>query len=77
MTGERAVVNDEAAAAFVEQNHSIVVSEVLTELGLEGLASHILGVKMDKDWRIRGSDWAAETLTQRQAESSPVSIRHH
>ena len=38
------------------------------KLGLEGLASHILGVKMDKDWRIRASDWAAETLTQRQEE---------
>ena len=38
------------------------------KLGLEGLASHILGVKMDKDWRIRASDWAADTLTQRQVE---------
>ena len=36
------------------------------KLGLESLASHILGVKMDKDWRIRASDWEAIELTPRQ-----------
>ena len=48
------------------------------KLGLEGLASHILGVKMDKDWRIRASDWAAYTLTQRQVEyaANDLSLIH-
>jgi len=36
------------------------------KLGLESLASLILGVKLDKDWRIRASDWEKETFDQRQ-----------
>ena len=41
------------------------------KLGLESLASHILGVKMDKDWRIKASDWGADTLTQRPGNYAP------
>ena len=36
------------------------------KLGLQSLASLLLGVKLDKDWRLRASDWSAETLSERQ-----------
>ncbi|VVC96045.1 unnamed protein product [Leptidea sinapis] len=34
--------------------------------GLATLSDSLLGVTLDKDWRIRCSDWSAEYLTQRQ-----------
>ena len=34
--------------------------------GLAGLASSFIGVKMDKDWRVRASNWEAEVLSERQ-----------
>jgi len=36
------------------------------KLGLESLAYKILGVKLDKDWKLRGGDWEAEVLSERQ-----------
>ena len=36
------------------------------KLGLEALARLVLGVSLDKDWRIRASDWEAEQLSVRQ-----------
>jgi len=38
------------------------------KLGLETLAYIVLGVQLDKDWRLRAGDWEAETLTQRQVD---------
>jgi len=38
------------------------------KLGLEALAFMILGVKLDKDWKLRAGDWEAETLSTRQVE---------
>ena len=35
-------------------------------MGLKALAEKYLGRTLDKDWRIRGSDWEADTLTKRQ-----------
>jgi len=37
-------------------------------LGLEALAQLVLGVKLDKDWRLRAGNWEAETLSDRQIE---------
>jgi hypothetical protein len=36
------------------------------KLGLESLAAQVLGVTLDKDWRVRAGDWEADTLTDRQ-----------
>ena len=36
------------------------------KLGLEALAEKVLGVALDKDWRLRASDWEAMTLKPRQ-----------
>ena len=36
------------------------------KLGLQGLAGLVLGVSLDKDWRIRASDWEADQLSARQ-----------
>lgn len=36
------------------------------KLGLSALAKEFLGKKLDKDWRVRASDWEAEELTRRQ-----------
>jgi len=36
------------------------------KLGLESLASEILGVSLDKDWRLRAGDWEADILSERQ-----------
>ncbi|KAK3882734.1 hypothetical protein Pcinc_012907 [Petrolisthes cinctipes] len=48
-------------------------------LGLSGLAEHYLNITMDKDWRIRASDWEAGKLTPRQrqyaAEDALVGIK--
>ncbi|XP_069190762.1 exonuclease 3'-5' domain-containing protein 2-like [Procambarus clarkii] len=35
-------------------------------MGLNALAQKYLGRTLDKDWRVRASDWEAETLTRRQ-----------
>ena len=35
-------------------------------LGLQGLAQGVLGVSLDKDWRVRASDWEADQLSVRQ-----------
>ena len=35
-------------------------------LGLKSLTELLLGVSLDKDWRIRASDWELDTLTERQ-----------
>ncbi|XP_076035401.1 exonuclease 3'-5' domain-containing 2 [Oratosquilla oratoria] len=35
-------------------------------LGLKSLAQTFLGITLNKDWRVRGSDWEAPVLTARQ-----------
>lgn len=35
-------------------------------LGLNALSSRHLGLKLDKDFKVRASNWDAETLTNRQ-----------
>ncbi|MPC32677.1 Exonuclease 3'-5' domain-containing protein 2 [Portunus trituberculatus] len=35
-------------------------------LGLSALAKTFLGITLDKDWRVRASDWEADTLSKRQ-----------
>ena len=36
------------------------------KLGMAGLASSFLDLRMDKDWRVRASDWEADDLSERQ-----------
>lgn len=47
-------------------------------MGLNALAERYLGRTLDKDWRVRASDWEADTLTKRQenyaAEDALVGI---
>ena len=33
---------------------------------MAGLASSFLDLRMDKDWRVRASDWEADDLSERQ-----------
>ena len=33
---------------------------------MAGLASSFLSLRMDKDWRVRASDWEADELSERQ-----------
>lgn len=40
----------------------------LQERSLGALAHKLLGCQLDKDWRIRASDWNAEFLSDRQIE---------
>lgn len=40
----------------------------LQERSLGALASKLLGCELDKDWRVRASDWEAEALSNRQIE---------
>lgn len=40
----------------------------LQERSLAALAYKLLGCELDKDWRVRASDWEAETLSDRQIE---------
>lgn len=40
----------------------------LQERSLAALANKLLGCELDKDWRVRASDWEAELLTDRQIE---------
>ena len=37
-------------------------------MGLAGLAMAFLGAEMDKDWKIRVSDWETDVLTKRQID---------
>ncbi|KAK8748661.1 hypothetical protein OTU49_015927 [Cherax quadricarinatus] len=37
-------------------------------MGLNSLAQKYLDRTLDKDWRVRASDWEAETLTKRQVQ---------
>lgn len=37
-------------------------------MGLNALAQKYLGRTLDKDWRVRASDWEADTLTRRQVK---------
>ena len=38
------------------------------KLGLQALAGLVLDVSLDKDWRIRASDWEADQLSARQVD---------
>lgn len=40
----------------------------LNERSLAALAYKLLGCTLDKDWRLRTSDWEAELLSDRQCE---------
>lgn len=40
----------------------------LQERSLSALAYKLLGCVLDKDWRVRASDWEAESLCDRQIE---------
>lgn len=42
-------------------------------LGLSALAKTFLGRILDKDWRVRASDWEADTLSRRQVSPRVVS----
>ena len=41
---------------------------LIKKTGLAGLAMAFLGTEMDKDWRIRASDWETDPLSKRQLE---------
>ncbi|KAG7304202.1 hypothetical protein JYU34_011140 [Plutella xylostella] len=66
-------------AAFLFQDYSVNLKSSLdlrhiAQLcgydpgGLASLAKQLLAVTLDKSWRIRCSDWEAETLTERQVK---------
>lgn len=66
-------------AAFLFQDYSVNLKSSLdlrhiAQLcgydpgGLASLAKQLLAVILDKSWRIRCSDWEAETLTERQVK---------
>lgn len=40
----------------------------LEERSLAALAYKLLACELDKDWRVRASDWEAESLSERQIE---------
>lgn len=40
----------------------------LSERSLSALAYKLLRCELDKDWRVRASDWEAESLSDRQIE---------
>jgi len=40
----------------------------LKERSLAALAYKLLGCELDKDWKVRASDWEAETLNDRQSD---------
>ncbi len=42
--------------------------ERIKKTGLAGLAKTFLGINMDKDWRIRASDWESQFLSPRQID---------
>ncbi|CAL4069078.1 unnamed protein product, partial [Meganyctiphanes norvegica] len=48
---------------FIENNEPI---QCKNNLGLSSLTEELLGKKLDKDWRIRASDWEANDLSPRQ-----------
>ena len=55
--------------SWVDLRHLIVNNwDHHGKLGLESLAWLVLGVRLDKDWRIRASDWEAEQLSARQTD---------
>lgn len=39
-------------------------------LGLSALAKTFLSITLDKDWRVRASDWEADTLSKRQVSKN-------
>lgn len=41
-------------------------------LGLSALAQMFLNQTLDKDWRVRASDWEADSLTKRQVSTTVV-----
>lgn len=43
-------------------------------LGLNALSKTFLNYTLDKDWRIRASDWEAESLTRRQVSGIVVFV---
>ena len=48
-----------------------------SSLGLRGLAASLLGVELDKSWRLRCSDWEANTLSDQQVHSMYVCTHAH
>ena len=57
-------------ASWVDLRHLVVNHWVghHDKLGLQALAGLVLDVSLDKDWRIRASDWEADQLSARQVD---------
>lgn len=56
-----------AIASTLDLRYMAVEAKIKPE-GLGAMAKAQLGIELDKDWRIRCSDWDAPTLTPRQIE---------
>ncbi|XP_067012367.2 exonuclease 3'-5' domain-containing protein 2 [Anabrus simplex] len=52
----------------LDLRHLVVQNGGKPKGGLAGLTENILGVKLDKSWHIRCSNWEAETLEERQID---------
>lgn len=56
----------------IDLRHLVLLKEELKgnggghHLGLSALAKAFLGITLDKDWRVRASDWEADILSKRQ-----------
>jgi len=66
-------VSTQSDAHLLHQDHNALVKGCVdlrmlceSESGLARLAHTVLGVNLDKHWRVSCSNWAAETLTQEQ-----------
>ncbi|XP_049857544.1 exonuclease 3'-5' domain-containing protein 2 isoform X2 [Schistocerca gregaria] len=52
----------------LDLRHLLAAKGLTISGGLAGLAENILGVHLNKDWKIRCSDWERDHLTQEQCE---------
>lgn len=50
----------------LDLRHLMARSGTLSHSGLAGMAQNLLGIKLDKNWRIRCSDWEAPVLEPHQ-----------
>jgi hypothetical protein len=50
----------------LDLRHLMARSGTLSRGGLAGMAENLLGIKLDKNWHIRCSDWEAPVLEPRQ-----------
>lgn len=52
----------------LDLRHLMKQNETLSRGGLAGMAQNLLGIELDKSWRIRCSDWEASALSAHQVQ---------